>query len=124
MHTILAGLGYKQKGLTNLCTNNQSAIAFTKDTGYNARTKHINIQQHFIQDQITNKTLQINYIQSANNPANIFTKPLARPQHLVLTMTLGLFRAQGGVLDIRIALYDLGASCRIPQYSDGAPHKY
>ena len=40
--------------------------------------KHIDLKYHFLREEIANKTLELQRVQSANNIADIFTKALAR----------------------------------------------
>ena len=48
LHTLLKELGFELEGLTTLNTDNQSAIQFTKNSGFHARSKHIDIQYHIV----------------------------------------------------------------------------
>ena len=56
--------------------NNKSAIALTKDYQYHARTKHIDIQYHFICWLCKNNTIRIIYCPTGEMVADILTKAL------------------------------------------------
>lgn len=45
---LLEELGFKQEGTTRIHEDNQSAIAIAKNPIQHARTKHIDIQYHFV----------------------------------------------------------------------------
>ena len=45
------------------------------------RTKHINVQYHFIRDLIRDKYLDLRYIKSENNYADIMTKTVSSEVH-------------------------------------------
>ena len=45
----------------------------------NKRTKHIDIRYHFIRNYIADKTVELFYIETSNNIADIFTKALPVP---------------------------------------------
>ena len=55
--------------------DNQSAIKLAKNPVFHQRSKHINIKYHFIRNEIINGVVQIAYVQSCSNVADIFTKP-------------------------------------------------
>ena len=41
-----------------------------------SRTKHIEIRHHFIKDHVERKTITLEYVNTENQLADIFTKPL------------------------------------------------
>jgi hypothetical protein len=43
--------------------------------------------------------LEVIYVPTKDNIADLFTKPLARPQHQQLTYNIGVMPEQGGVLE-------------------------
>jgi hypothetical protein len=46
---------------------------------FHARTKHIEVDFHFVREQVNQKQLQIQFISSKDQIADIFTKPLPLP---------------------------------------------
>jgi hypothetical protein len=75
-----------------LLADNQSSIALTKDNAFHSRTKHIDIQYHYIREAVENDDLQLIYVQTDSNLADVFTKPLARPKVETFSRMLGLSR--------------------------------
>ena len=72
-------------GETSLCgesvtlfIDNQSAIKLIKNPVYHKRTKHIDIKFHFIREKYQDKTINIQYINSNEKLADIFTKALPK----------------------------------------------
>jgi hypothetical protein len=59
--------------------DNQSAIQLVRNPVLHARTKHINIRYHFIRDQLESNKIDIIYIETKMQIADILTKPLATP---------------------------------------------
>src|ERR1035438_4459704 len=58
--------------------DNQGSIHLAKNPKYHARTKHINIQYHFIREMIEMKKVELIYCPMQDNAADMLTKPLAR----------------------------------------------
>ena len=45
---------------------------------FHSKTKHIPLKYHFLKDQVANKVVQLQYIPSTEQIADIFTKPLSK----------------------------------------------
>jgi len=73
--------------------DNQGAIALAKDNKFHARTKHIDLRYHFIREAVEDAKIELNYIPTNDNAADIFTKALAK----------GKFRLFAGLLGLREA---------------------
>ncbi|EUC67718.1 Pol-like polyprotein/retrotransposon, putative [Rhizoctonia solani AG-3 Rhs1AP] len=80
----LQGLGYKVDTLTIIFNDNQGIIAAFSDPLADLQPKHINIKYNFACDAANNGAIILNYIRSADNWANIFTKALPYPLFLTL----------------------------------------
>ena len=57
---------------------------------FHARTKHIEIYLHIVRDQVLAKKLDIRYVDSTNQIADLLTKPLDSPLFLALRHKLNL----------------------------------
>ena len=68
----------------------QGAIALACNPEYHARTKHIDIQYHFIRDLVTSEVLDLRFCPSSDMIADIMTKSLPRPAHDKHTQAMGL----------------------------------
>src|SRR5277367_3512241 len=75
---------------TTLFSDNQSAIALTKDHQYHARTKHIDIRFHFIRWIIENGSLRLIYCPTDEMVADTLTKALPLPKVKHFAKELGL----------------------------------
>ena len=76
-------------------TDNQSAIAYSKNEMNNSWTKHIDIHYHYMGYA---GNIKLIYVKMAKNPANILTNPLSPCKHLHILELLGIHQAWGGVL--------------------------
>jgi len=72
-------------------TDNQSAINLSSHSINHIRSKHIDIKLHFIRDHIKSKSLQLQFIDSQHQTADIFTKPLNRDKLNQHKFKLNLF---------------------------------
>jgi hypothetical protein len=75
---------------TTLYSDNQSAIALSKDHQYHARTKHIDIRFHFIRWVIEEGVLRLVYCPTDDMTADTLTKPLPSPKAKHFAHALGL----------------------------------
>ena len=83
--------GGEEKPLT-ISYDNQGAIALAKDNKFHARTKHIDLQYHFIHEAVEDGKIQVKYILTDDNVLDIFAKPLPRPKFTKFMESLGLRR--------------------------------
>jgi histone deacetylase 1/2 len=44
---------------------------------FHARTKHVEVDYHFVRDRVAKKEIQIRFIPSQDQLADVFTKPLS-----------------------------------------------
>jgi hypothetical protein len=75
---------------TTLFSDNQSAIALTKDHQYHARSKHIDIRFHFIRWIVENGSLRLIYCPTNDMVADTLTKALPSPKVKHFAAELGL----------------------------------
>ena len=73
--------------------DNTSSISVSKNLVLHSNMKHIPIKYHFLKEQVTNKVVQLNYIPSTEQIADIFTKPLAKTPFEYLRQNLGVIPA-------------------------------
>lgn len=57
--------------------DNQGAILLSKNPVFHQRSKHIDIRYHYIRDEICKGNISIFYVQSSDNVADVFTKPVS-----------------------------------------------
>jgi len=77
-------------GPTTLFSDNQSAIALSKEHRYHACTKHIDIRYHFIRWIIEEGSIWLIYCPTDNMVADTFTKalPSAKVKHFATALGL------------------------------------
>ena len=71
-----------------LC-DNTSAINILKNLVMHSKTKHIPIKYHFLQEQVLEEKVKLEYVPSKEQVVDIFTKPLPREAFEYLRQNLG-----------------------------------
>ncbi|RVX04841.1 Retrovirus-related Pol polyprotein from transposon RE1 [Vitis vinifera] len=87
---LLSELCISITSIPTLYYDNISAYYMAKNPVFHARTKHIEIDLHFIWDQVLHNKLQLQYIPSTDQPADILTKHLTSSRFLSLRSHLCL----------------------------------
>jgi hypothetical protein len=77
----LAGLGFDTTLPTQLLSDSQGSIALAKNPEHHARTKHIDIQYHFIRQHIADRTVALSHVGTEDMVADILTKALDKQRH-------------------------------------------
>ena len=70
--------------------DNRGAIALSKNTKDHGKVKHIDIWHHYIRELVQSNTITLEQVPSADNLADLFTKPLPRDQHHRLLTALNI----------------------------------
>ena len=89
MKLFLQELDLKQRDYIVHC-NSQSAIDLSKDTMYNARTKHIDVRYHWIRKAIEEQMFQIRNIHIDENIADMMTKVITKEKLVQFIKNTGM----------------------------------
>ena len=73
---MLKELGVKHIQATCLWCDNLGATYLSANPVFQARTKHIEIDFHFVRERVANKQLEIRFVHSRDQVADGFTKAL------------------------------------------------
>ncbi|WP_208092525.1 Ty1/Copia family ribonuclease HI, partial [Escherichia coli] len=84
----LADYGFVFEKIPIFC-DSTSAIAIANNPVLHSRTKHIDIRYHFIRDHVMNGDVELYFIPTDSQIADIFTKPLDEKRFNFLISELG-----------------------------------
>src|SRR5947207_3011429 len=81
---LLNEMGYNIDDQNIIYTDSQSAIALAQNPKHHARTKHIDIQYHFVRNCVEDGRLKLKYCSTEDMVADGLTKALAPERHWTL----------------------------------------
>jgi histone deacetylase 1/2 len=80
VQSLLRELRVSQSQSPVLWCDNIGATYLSANPVFHARTKHIEVDYHFVRERVARRQLRIKFISSKDQLADIFTKPLPLPQ--------------------------------------------
>ncbi|GJS26923.1 retrovirus-related pol polyprotein from transposon TNT 1-94 [Tanacetum coccineum] len=89
MRSQLTDYGFQFNKIPLYC-DNKSAIALCCNNVQHSRAKHIDIRYHFIKEQVENGIVELYFVRTEYQLADIFTKPLPRERFNFLIDKLGM----------------------------------
>jgi hypothetical protein len=96
MRQTLKDYGYTMNKVPLLC-DNESAIKIAYNPCEHSRTKHIDIRHHFLREHATKGDIIISHVQTNEQLANIFIKPLDEKRFQELRSELNIIDSQNVV---------------------------
>ncbi|KAL7284517.1 hypothetical protein ACG7TL_001808 [Trametes sanguinea] len=89
IRNLMDEIGYKL-GPIPVAGDNQGSLFMGSNPVTESRSKHIDIKYHAIREYIENKLIEVFYVDTDNNPADLFTKNLGRVKFTEFRGELGL----------------------------------
>jgi hypothetical protein len=89
---FLAEIGFPQTA-TDIYVDNTSAIRLAHNPEFHQRSKHIDVRFHFTRSLIANDEIQVSYVPTTEQAADILTKPLLKTKHTDMFGKIGLKNA-------------------------------
>ena len=78
IESLLRELGVSQRHIPILWCDNLGATYLTANPIFHARTKHIEIDFHFVRERVASGDLRVRILSSSDQLADVFTKPTTR----------------------------------------------
>ena len=81
---LFQDLGYNENDTQTIQIygDNIGSLALTKNPEFHQRSKHFEIQAHYIREHIKKGTIELAYIKTSNMVANDFIKALDKAKHI------------------------------------------
>ena len=86
----MADVRCTQDSATSIICDNQGSISLAKNPTHHSRTKHIDVQYHFIREKLELSVIEIKYSPTEHMVAHVHTKALGRDVHQTLVMAFGV----------------------------------
>ncbi|GFZ11367.1 hypothetical protein Acr_22g0007650 [Actinidia rufa] len=74
LRSFMIELGFPMTAPSTLFCDNKSAIILDFDSFLHERTKHIEVDVHFIRERVRSRVITLSFVTSADQTANMFTK--------------------------------------------------
>ena len=87
---LLGELQIETKGLMRIFHDNQAAISITKNLVHHDRTKHVELDHHFIKEKVEEGILELTHTPTRLQVADIVTKALPCVKFEDLISKLGM----------------------------------
>ncbi len=94
---LLRDFGFSQERYMLHC-DSLSAIYLMKNPMFHSKSKHIEIRHHWIRDAVERKEMQLQKVNTEDNCADMFTKPLPRSKLQGCMKSIGIKAREGGKL--------------------------
>uniref|UniRef100_A0A2N9IHB0 Reverse transcriptase Ty1/copia-type domain-containing protein n=1 Tax=Fagus sylvatica TaxID=28930 RepID=A0A2N9IHB0_FAGSY len=88
LRQVLCDLGVYLPTAPTMWCDNTSAIALASNPVFHSRTKHIEVDYHFIRERVVRGDLHLHFISTEDQLADLFTKPLTTQRFNQLTSKL------------------------------------
>ncbi|KAL5721714.1 hypothetical protein ACHQM5_005324 [Ranunculus cassubicifolius] len=107
IQSLLRELGFLPSSSPTLWCDNLGATYLTANPVFHARTKHIEIDYHFVRERVASRELDVRFISTKDQIADIFTKGLSSIRHCQLrdklTVTQLPFNLRGRIKDSTVS---------------------
>ncbi|RYP46575.1 hypothetical protein DL769_011380 [Monosporascus sp. CRB-8-3] len=87
---FLEELGLMPKGPITVLEDNNGAKKWAEESAMSRKKRHIRVEHHYIRQEVQEGRIKVKYVESAENPADGFTKPLDKTTHDKFVTNLGL----------------------------------
>jgi hypothetical protein len=89
LQILCSGIGLVQQAVRLDC-DSQSAIFLEKNPAYHSKTKHIDVQYHFVRDMVEEKKVLLEKVDTLKNVADSLTKSVSTEKFSWCRVTMGI----------------------------------
>eukprot|EP00253_Pinus_taeda_P009934 PITA_09934 len=87
---MLVDMHVSQTVPTSLFCDNQGVFKLAKNPVFHERTKHVETHCHYIRQLVEDRSVQLRYVPTTEQPADIFTKPLGPDKFVKFKGSIGV----------------------------------
>ena len=95
LRSIFSELGISLVNTPVIWCDNQGVSVLAANPVFHSRMNHIEVDVHYVREQVLDKKLVVSYVHSVEQVANLFTKPLSIPRFQYLLTKLNLVVSPG-----------------------------
>ncbi|GAV77907.1 LOW QUALITY PROTEIN: hypothetical protein CFOL_v3_21375, partial [Cephalotus follicularis] len=88
---LLSELGFGDPSPMQLWCDNQAAIHIDSNPIFHERTKHIEVDCHFVREKLQQKLISTNFVRTAEQFTDVFTKSLGNGRIKIICNKLGMY---------------------------------
>jgi transposase InsO family protein len=85
-------IGFLQDSPMTIYSDNQSCISLSRNPTFHARTKHVEIQHHFVREKIESGDINLVFCGTEDMVADVLTKGLTREKHCKFKEMMGVIK--------------------------------
>ena len=89
LQRLCSSMGLVQKAIRIDC-DRQSAIFLAKNPSYHSKSKHIDVQYHFVRDMVEDKRVLLVKVDTLKNVADLLTKSISTQKFSWCRETMGV----------------------------------
>ena len=90
LRNLLSEFGYEFNSASTLFVDNMSAISVANNPEHHGRMKHLDLRFYWLRGTVHSGLITLRYVPTAEMPADVMTKPLARIKVAEMRGLLGL----------------------------------
>jgi hypothetical protein len=90
LRRFLNEIGLEQSGPSEIRVDNQSAIKLAHNPEFHKRSKHIEVKYHFTRELVEKKEINVKYVPTTEQLADILTKPLQKAKQQDMLKQIGI----------------------------------
>ena len=90
LKNILIEIAHDRDIEVQIGIDNQAAFVMATNPTYSRQTRHIELRWHYVREEVVKRNVSLWKVESRNNPADMFTKPLCKDRLIEHCTSIGM----------------------------------